>query len=214
MTSRHELTDEERAAREREEEIEYNKSRIKVTKRNRYWHHLMASEVAEAETIRSEFIDEYGYDPSSFEYGTGKNMIAGMRQPDSFHVIFNRERSIVVFKEKHGDRYFDITESAGAAGAFLTILKERSAPDYCWYSDTPELEEGETVDQFDLWHKPRKSDLQTAKDIITMAEDKSKLLLAGWSAYNFLESMRDGEYEGFEFVDYCPVDEEFELEEK
>lgn len=214
MTEAQKMTDEEYAERERQDKIKHQKVMVKVSKRNRYWHHLMASELTEAVTVRDEFMEEYDYDPSSFEYGTGKNMIAGMRQPDSFHVIFDRERSIVVFKEKHGNSYFNITEPEAAAGAFLTILKERTASDYCWYSDTPELEKGETVEQLHLWNKQPKSDLQTAKDILELAKDKSKFLLAGWSAYNFLESMRHEEYEGFEFVDYCPVDKEFEIEEK
>lgn len=176
-----------------------NINREKHIKRNRYWYHIMKSEFAQATVLQQELLDEFNFDVTSFN----DNL-----QPFEFHLMFDRQTKLIVVRGKHDDYYYKITEPAEVAGTFLSILKNNL--DGCYYDDEPELEPGEDADQLNLYKPQSKSDQQQVLEILDMAKDKSKLLLAGFNAFNFLNKRRRGyEYEEFDIEVFSKVDTDF-----
>jgi len=82
---------------------------------------------------------------------------------------------ILVFKEKHGNRYFVCNNEEEYCRASMKVLKDRSGEKHCWYFDDPDdLDTGIT----------------RAKEIIAANDNVA--------AYVFLHSRSDWEYEDME----------------
>lgn len=82
---------------------------------------------------------------------------------------------ILIFREKHGTRYFVCNSAEDFCKAAMKMLKERASEKFCWYYDDP---------------KEPDMSLTRAKEIIA-----SNDLVA---AYEFMDLRSDWEYEGMD----------------
>jgi len=82
---------------------------------------------------------------------------------------------ILVFREKHGTRYFMCNSREDFYRAAMKILKERADKKYSWYYEDPTEPE---------------TDLNRAKEIIANNDLEA--------AYEFMELRSDWEYEGMD----------------
>ena len=82
---------------------------------------------------------------------------------------------ILIFREKHGNRYFVCNTPEDFCKAAMKILKERADPKFCWYYE--DASEPDT-------------DLNRAKEIIENNDLEA--------AYEFMDLRSDWEYEGME----------------
>lgn len=82
---------------------------------------------------------------------------------------------ILIFKEKHGNRYFVCSTHEDYCKVAMKVLKERTNEKFCWYYDDP--------------HEPETS-LTKAKEIIANNDTEA--------AFEFLDDRADWEYEGFD----------------
>lgn len=115
---------------------------------------------------------------------------------------------LLIFKEKHEDRYFLINDPADLHNACMKVLKERLKEDY-YYSDDEVLDNGrlrqrtekdiELANQTDMFRKPVLSMKTLAQMIV---DGRSKV-----HPYHFLRLHADYEYEGMEIEHFEQVKE-------
>jgi hypothetical protein len=119
---------------------------------------------------------------------------------------------ILVFKEKHGDRYFDASTSEKELDVYLKVAKERIKDSY-WY-DTDCLVPNEPEISKEQIAKMKDSGLKTAAiqewriyetnlSYVKECEQTEKLIKLvkkgdKQAAKTLIQNRRDGEYEGFE----------------
>lgn len=124
------------------------------------------------------------------------------------------KQQIVVFKEKHGDRYFIINSPDDFKRICLSIVKERNG--FGWYShldsqkepvmpsfskeDISQLPQEFQSDASKTWSKYER-DLRVYKDFQFLINLRNLALEGdGVSAVKFVREMSENEYEGYEVV--------------
>jgi len=127
------------------------------------------------------------------------NLFGGSRFPhSSFHAHVPQ---VIIFKEKHGDRYFDASTPENTALACLYVLKERLTAGY-FFSDelSKDVDPGDQLNLFKSNEKPL-TEKQKVEKIISSYDknDPVTLIRAGKMAADFLLNRSDYEYEGMEF---------------
>jgi len=107
----------------------------------------------------------------------------------------SREQTrIVLFREKHGDYYYDASTTMKLAHAFLGVLNRKYKEGF-WFSDT--LTEDEKQMKLGSKKLPL-TEKEQAFEILSHA--KLNPLYAGLAAFDFLSERSSNEYEEFEFV--------------
>lgn len=118
--------------------------------------------------------------------------------------MYGENQKLLIFKEKHGTQFFVTHNATELSVALLSVVQERLEDG--WYMDELYGDDlpKEDVDpsQTDMFKKTDlpKTDKETAQGILDLARSdvNDALIEAGALAYDFLQSHKDYEYEGFE----------------
>lgn len=129
--------------------------------------------------------------------------------------MYGEEQKLLVFAEKHGTWHFVTNNATELSMALLTVLEQRLEEgwfmDELYGDDVPK--EGVDPSQTDMFKKTDlpKTDKEKAQAIIDLARSdmENAVIEAGALAYDFFDSHKDYEYEGFE-IEY-PSEAKFDL---
>jgi len=130
-----------------------------------------------------------------------------------------REPHVLVFKEKHGDRYFHVPDDAALFAAALSVLTERKKEGY-WYYKPEKKPEPPDVTEEQVATLPKSVQVNATvkirayKDALRRyeeeVEDFEEIERAvrekdGRAAWQILSDHGDGEYEGYDLERYEKV---------
>jgi hypothetical protein len=162
----------------------------------------------------------YGYGFDHLDEETAMKLVVLFNTTKNYEPILGIDykpqkfQQIVVFKEKHGDRHFIVNTRQELEKVALKIVLERNDEGY-WYDFSskepvePKIKK-EDAEKFGdnianaitrEWKDYEYSVKQYKKDkVLKDALEKIVKNKDGGLALQFLESMKDGEYEGFEVI--------------
>lgn len=117
-------------------------------------------------------------------------------EPDQDIRLFIRDNpgAFLLLREKHGDRYIDVSTPDKATRAAVRIVSERLREGWYWEETPADIIPG----QNDLFKQPWVSQEDKIREWLGMAEDPVQEYLAGYNIFLFLKTRDDHEYEGFE----------------
>ena len=143
-------------------------------------------------------------------------------------------KQILIFHEKHGDRYFDASTKEAIDAACRKILKERLTNGYGWYDVyEPSYEAEHTQEQIDKLPEAFKYIAQRMKDsneakrkayakelawverlktLLKTPREQTKIFkyqgMEVYESFKYIKDRADGEYEGFTFEKLEKCDDE------